>query len=173
MKFQHQSRAITVENKWKILFNHPNLHLVNINAMHIQNLIEIHKLLQKILSINKILMSIKGNNSVKNWQKTMCIRYNMDPVFINVYTKFYQIHLFVLKSLRLKLLRKNTFSHQSRAITLLFINEFSPFAIPNHSSLISMSMQSLKKIGQKLLKLESGNEALTIGRTDTQNFRRV
>ena len=54
--------------------------------------------------------------------------------------------------------------HQSRAITL-FINEFSPFAIPNHSSVISISMQSLKKIGQKLLKLESGNEALTDGRT--------
>ena len=36
-----------------------------------------------------------------------------------------------------------------------------------------MSMQSLKKIGQKLLKLESGNEAVTDGRTDgrtdTQN----
>ena len=28
-----------------------------------------------------------------------------------------------------------------------------------------MSMQSLKKIGQKLLKLESGNEALMDGRT--------
>ena len=59
-----------------------------------------------------------------------------------------------------------TFLHQSRAITLLFINEFSLFAIPNHSSPISMSMQSLKKIGQKLLRLESGNEALTDGRTD-------
>ena len=31
-----------------------------------------------------------------------------------------------------------------------------------------MPMQSLKKIDQKLLKLESGNEALTDGRTDTQ-----
>ena len=57
---------------------------------------------------------------------------------------FIKIHLFVLK-----ILRKNKFLHQSRAITLLFINEFSPFAIPNHSLLISMSMQSLKKIGQK------------------------
>ena len=28
-----------------------------------------------------------------------------------------------------------------------------------------MSMQSLKKIGQKVLKLEHGNEALTDGRT--------
>ena len=34
-----------------------------------------------------------------------------------------------------------------------------------------MSMQSLKKISQKLLKLESGNEALTDGRTDTQNVK--
>ena len=38
-----------------------------------------------------------------------------------------------------------------------------------------MSMQSLKKIGQKVLKLEHGNEALTEGRTtdgrtDTQKF---
>ena len=48
---------------------------------------------------------------------------------------------------------------------MLFINEFSPFAIPNHSSVISKSMQSLKKIGRKLLKFESGNEALTDGRT--------
>ena len=72
------------------------------------------------------------------------------------------MHPFVLK-----LLRKNTFLHQSRAITLLFINELSPFAIPNHSSLISMSTQS-----KKLLKLVSGNEALTDG-TDTQNFRKV
>ena len=41
------------------------------------------------------------------------------------------------------------------------INEFSPFAIPNHFSLISMSMQSWKKIVQKLLKLESGNDIFT------------
>ena len=44
---------------------------------------------------------------------------------------------------------------------MLFINEFSPFAIPNHSSPLSMSMQSLKKIGQKLLVKESGNEEHT------------
>ena len=36
-----------------------------------------------------------------------------------------------------------------------------------------MSMQSLKKIGQKLLKLESRNEALMDGGTDTQNVWRV
>ena len=69
---------------------------------------------------------------------------------------FIKIHPFVLK-----ILRNNTFLHQSRAITLLFINEFSPFAILNHSFLISMSMPSLKKIGQKLLKLESGNDIFT------------
>ena len=48
---------------------------------------------------------------------------------------------------------------------MLFINEFSPFTIPNHSSPISMSVQSLKKIRQKILKLEIGNEALMDGRT--------
>ena len=30
--FLHQSRATTVENERKLLFNNPNLHLVNINA---------------------------------------------------------------------------------------------------------------------------------------------
>ena len=69
---------------------------------------------------------------------------------------FIKIHPFVLK-----ILKKNTFLHQSRAIMLLFINELSPFAIPNHSSLVSMSMQSLKKIVQKLLKLESRNDIFT------------
>ena len=53
---------------------------------YIQNLIEIHK----ILSVNKILTSIKGHNSVKNLPKIMCIRHNMDLVFIHVYTEFYQ-----------------------------------------------------------------------------------
>ena len=62
--------------------------------------------------------------------------------------------------------RAKHFWHTSRAITLLFQNEFSPLAIPYHSSQIPMSMQSLKKIGQNVLKLEHGNEALTDGWTD-------
>ena len=57
------------------------------------------------------------------------------------------------------------FGHKSRAITLLFLNEIIPLAIPFHSSQIPMSMQSLKKIGKKVLKLEHGNKALTDGRT--------
>ena len=154
----------------KILFNHPNLHLVNINA-YIQNLIEIHKLIHKILNINKILASIKGHNSVKNWPKITCIRNNMDLVFINAYTKFYQN-----SSICSEDIEEKHILHQSRAKTVVY-KEFCPFAIPNHSFPISMSMQSLKKIGQKLLQLESGNEALTDRRTDRhskfQNFRRV
>ena len=78
----------SVEIEQKILFNHP-IYTLSI-SMQIQNLIEIHKLIYKILSINKILTSIKGHNSVKNWQKITCIRYNIDIVFINAYTKFYQ-----------------------------------------------------------------------------------
>ena len=77
-------------------------------------------------------------------------------VFINAYSKFYQN-----SSICSEDIEENTFLHQSRAIPLLFINEFSPFAIPNHYSLISMSTQSVKKIGQKLLKLEPGNDIFT------------
>ena len=54
------------------------------------------------------------------------------------------------------------FGHESRAITLLFLNEIIPLAIPYHSSPIPMSMQSLKKIGKKVLKLEHGTEAQSI-----------
>ena len=81
-------------------------------------------------------------------------------VYINAFTKVYQN-----SSICSEDIEENTFLHQSRAITLLFTDEFSPFAIPNHPSPISMSMQGLKKIGQKLLKLDSGNEALTDGWT--------
>ena len=52
------------------------------------------------------------------------------------------------------------FGDKSRAITTLFLNEIIPLAIPYHSS--PMSMQSLKKIGKKVLKLEHGNEAQSI-----------
>ena len=51
---------------------------------------------------------------------------------------------------------------ESRAISLLFLNGIIPLASPYHSSLIPMSMQSLKKIGKKVLKLEHGNEAQSI-----------
>ena len=124
-------------------------------SLHIQNLIEIHKLIHKRLSINKILTSIKGHNSVKNWPKIMCIRYNMDLVY-KIRSKF--IHFFW------RYWGKSHFT-SIKGHTLLFLNEFSPFAIPNYSFLISMSMPSFKKIDQNLLKLESGNEALTDGRT--------
>ena len=58
------------------------------------------------------------------------------------------------------------FGHKSRTITLLFLNEIIPLAIPYHPSPIPMSMQSLKKIGKKVLKLEHENEALTDRQTD-------
>ena len=67
----------------------------------------------------------------------MCItgRYNMDLVYIiSIHIQnFIKIHPFVLK-----ILRKNTFLHQSRAITLLFIIKFGPFTIPNHTSDINV-----------------------------------
>ena len=64
------------------------------------------------------------------------------------------------------------FWHTSRAITLLFQKEISPLAIPYHSSPIPMSMQSLKKMGQKVLNLEHGNEAVTDRRMDGRRMDR-
>ena len=137
--------------------------------MYIQNLIEIHKFIHKTLGINKILTSIKGHNFVvRNWPKLTCIRYIMDLVYISMHIQYFiKIHPFVLK-----ILRKNIFLHQSRTITLLLMNEFSPFAIPNHSSPISMAMQSLKKIGQKTTQVRVRKRSAD-GWTDTQTVLRV
>ena len=142
--------------------------------MRIQNLIKIHKLIPKILSIIKILTSIKDHNAVKNRQKITYFRYNMDLVYINAYTIFFiKILSFVLK-----LLRKNTFLHQSRTITLLFTHEFSSFAIPNHSSPISMSMQfeenrsKTTQVRVRKRSVDGRTDVLTDGRT-LKTVRRV
>ena len=96
----------SVENERKILFNHPNLHLVNINAY--TKFDQIHKLIHKILSINKILTLIKGHNSVKNWPKITCIRDTIWILYISMHIhNLIKIHPFVLQ-----ILRKNTFLTQ-------------------------------------------------------------
>ena len=76
----------SLQNERKILFNHASLHLVNINAY---TKFDRNPQIKK-LSINKILTSIKSHNSVKKWPKLTCIRHNMDLVFINACTTFYQ-----------------------------------------------------------------------------------
>ena len=50
-------------------------------------------------------------------------------------------------------------SHQSRAIALYIFDKIYPSTFPNHSFPISILTlkQSLKKIGQKMLKIESRN----------------
>ena len=94
---------------------------------------------------------------------------NLNLIYINAYTKFYHNPPICSEDIA-----ENIFLRQSMAIALLFINEISPFAISNHSSPISMAMQSLNNIGQKIL--ESGNKALTDGRpdrrTDGQTLKR-
>ena len=77
-------------------------------------------------------------------------------VFINAYTKIHQNSTICSEDIEEKHIFTSIKGHNS-----VLKNEFSPFAIPNHSSLVSMSMQSLKKIGKKLLKLESGNDIFT------------
>ena len=98
-------------------------------------------------------------------QHGSCI-YQWDFVFINAYTKFYQNSSICSEDTEEKQIFTSIKGHNS------VVYKFSPFAIPNHSSLISMPMQSLKKISQKLLKLESGNEVLTdSGRTDRRTLK--
>ena len=87
----------------------------------------------------------------------------------NIYAKFEENGYTGTTTVRAQKRRAKHFWHTSRAITLLFQNEISPLAIPYHSSPIPMSMQRLKKIGQKVLKLEHRNKALMDGRTDTQS----
>ena len=43
---------------------------------------QIHQLFHKILSINIILKSIKGHNSVEKFGKIMCISHNMDNIHV-------------------------------------------------------------------------------------------
>ena len=49
-------------------------------------------------------------------------------------------------------------------MTLDLTDEIYSSSIPNHSFLISTLIQSLKKIGQKMIKIGSGNEFLTPSR---------
>ena len=65
---------------------------------------------------------------------------------------FIEIHPFILKILG----EKTHFFTKIKGHNsiVLFQNKISPFAIPYHSSPISVPVQSLKKIGQKILKLE-------------------
>ena len=42
---------------------------------------QIHQLFHKIFSINIILKSIKGHNSVEKFGKIMCICHNMDHIY--------------------------------------------------------------------------------------------
>ena len=57
---------------------------------------QIHQLFHKILSINIILKSIKGHNSVEKFGKIMCISHNMDHISMDK-QNFIKIHSLFLK----------------------------------------------------------------------------
>ena len=104
---------------------------------------------------------IKGHNYVvSEWNYPTCnsIRLLSD-------TNVCAMHMKILLKFVYSFLRywpKMHFGHKSSAITLLFLNEIVPLAIPYHSSPIPVPMQSLKKIGKKILKLEHRNEVQSI-----------
>ena len=57
---------------------------------------QIHQLFHKLLSINIILKSTKGHNSVEKFGKIMCIRHNMDHISMHK-QNFIKIHSLFLK----------------------------------------------------------------------------
>ena len=59
--------------------------------MHIQNLVNVLKILSGSEILNVILTSIKGYNSIKNARKIMSNNRDLDLVNINVATKFGEI----------------------------------------------------------------------------------
>ena len=59
--------------------------------MCVQNFVGFCRFVLKILSGNKILMSIKGRNSVKILRKMMGNNPKLDVVNVDVHTKFGQI----------------------------------------------------------------------------------
>ena len=67
--------------------------------MCIQNLVSFCQFVLKILSINRILTSIKGSNSIANLRKTKIYNIDIDLVNDNVYTNLVSICLFFLKIL--------------------------------------------------------------------------
>ena len=63
--------------------------------MHVQNLIKIHQLIHRILSINKFLRLIKGHNSVENKRKIKCNCQKLDLIYQWTY-KFLSKFIYLL-----------------------------------------------------------------------------
>ena len=61
--------------------------------------VQIYQLLHKLLSINIILKSIKGHNSVEKFGNMICISHNMDHIYQCI-NKIIKIHSLFLKILR-------------------------------------------------------------------------
>ena len=105
----------------------------------------------------QFLTSIKGHNSKVIWRNLPI--YNPKPLLagINSYAKFEE-NRSKSTQVRERKWTKCNLKPQSGAITLRLFDEIYPSTIPNHSLPVSTRIQSLKKIGQKLLKLESRNK---------------
>ena len=70
----------------------------NINVS--TSLDQIHQLVHKLLSINIVLKSIKGHNSVEKIGKIMCIVHNVDHIISMHKQNFIKIHSLFPKILR-------------------------------------------------------------------------
>ena len=77
---------------------------------------QIHQLFHKILSINIILKSVKGHNSVEKFRKIMCISHNMDHISMHK-QNFIKIHSLFLKTEILTPIKGNNSVEKFRKIS--------------------------------------------------------
>ena len=151
----HAMKKMNAEFRWHYIS------VWSIISILIQSLKKISQKMLKIESRNKYPTSIKGHSSGLNWRNLPI--YDPKPILpnINSYTKFEEN-----RSKMLKIESGKEFLTSIKGNNL--IDDIYPSTISNHFFLISTLIQNLKKISQKMWKIESGNKTLADGETDTQ-----
>ena len=99
--------------------------------MHMQNLVELHQFIPKILSRNEIPTSIEGHNSVTYLQKLMCNNPNLNVFNINAYAKFGQIPSTISQDIERKwnsdVNQGRKLTHKNPNLGLVKINAYAKF----------------------------------------------
>ena len=106
--------------------------------MCIQNLVKFCPLVLKILSGNEILTSIKGHNSVANFQQMTLYNPNLDLVNANVYTNFGYILSIGSEDIEQK---RNSDINQGPQIQATGCNSFLRYPLFSHFPIKSLSYQ--------------------------------
>ena len=147
--------------------------LANPNQISTMAMVKIHWYVLKLSSGNKTTDVSMAVNYVKHWWNEPTNNPIPDLYNINAHTKIGENPL---KFTRVIVRNKKNQTYRGQ-ISLSKNDEFSPLAIPNQISTISMHIPSLMKIHWHSLKLSSGNkntDGWVEGRTtDRRTYRRT